>query len=82
VGGVLLTSQVSSGSPDIGPPYLLDAFAAAFLGATQLGGRFHAWDTVIAVLLLGTGKTGLLLVGAPAWAPSMFSGVSCCWRWR
>ena len=75
VGGVLLTSQVSSGSPDIGPPYLLDAFAAAFLGATQLGGRFNAWGTVIAVLLLGTGKTGLLLVGAPAWAPSMFSGV-------
>jgi ribose transport system permease protein len=75
VGGVLLTSQVSSGSPDIGPPYLLDAFAAAFLGATQFGGRFNAWGTVIAVLLLGTGKTGLVLVGAPVWAPSMFAGV-------
>ena len=75
VGAILLTSQVSSGSPDIGPPYLLDAFAAAFLGATQFGGRFNAWGTVIAVLLLGTGKTGLLLVGAPVWAPSMFSGV-------
>jgi ribose transport system permease protein len=74
VGGVLLASQVSSGSPDIGPPYLLDAFAAAFLGATQFGGRFNAWGTVIAVLLLGTGKTGLILVGAPVWAPSMFSG--------
>jgi ribose transport system permease protein len=75
IAGLLLTSQVSSGSPDIGPPYLLDAFAAAFLGATQFGGRFNAWGTVIAVLLLGTGKTGLLLVGAPVWAPSMFAGV-------
>jgi ribose transport system permease protein len=74
IAGLLLTSQVSSGSPDIGPPYLLDAFAAAFLGATQFGGRFNAWGTVIAVLLLGTGKTGLLLVGAPVWAPSMFAG--------
>lgn len=74
IAGVLLGSQVSSGSPNIGPPYLLDAFAAAFLGATQLGGRFNAWGTVIAVLLLGTGKTGLLLVGAPVWAPSMFAG--------
>jgi len=74
IGGVLLASQVSSGSPDIGPPYLLDAFAAAFLGATQFGGRFNAWGTVVAVLLLGTGKTGLVLVGAPTWAPSMFSG--------
>jgi ribose transport system permease protein len=75
VGGVLLASQVSSGSPDIGPPYLLDAFAAAFLGATQLGGRFNAWGTVISVLLLGTGKAGLVLVGAPVWSSSMFTGV-------
>lgn len=75
VAGLLLTSQVSSGSPNIGPPYLLDAFAAAFLGATQFGGRFNAWGTVIAVLLLGTGKTGLLLVGAPTWAPAMFVGL-------
>jgi ribose transport system permease protein len=75
IGGVLLTSQVSAGSPDIGPPYLLNAFAAAFLGATQLGGRFNAWGTVVAVLLLGTGDTGLNLVAAPTWVPSMFSGV-------
>jgi ribose transport system permease protein len=75
IGGVLLTSQVSAGSPDIGPPYLLNAFAAAFLGATQLEGRFNAWGTVVAVLLLGTGDTGLNLVAAPTWVPSMFSGV-------
>jgi ribose transport system permease protein len=75
IAGVLLASQVSSGSPDIGPPYLLDAFAAAFLGATQFGGRFNAWGTIMAVLLLGTGKTGLVLVGAQPWAESMFSGV-------
>jgi ribose transport system permease protein len=75
VAGVLLTSQVSSGSPEIGPPYLLNAFAAAFLGATQFGGRFNAWGTVLAVLLLGTGSTGLTLVGAPSWTSNMFSGV-------
>jgi ribose transport system permease protein len=75
IGGILLASQVSAGSPEIGPPYLLSAFAAAFLGATQFGGRFNAWGTVIAVLLLGTGKSGLLLVGAPVWAPNMFVGV-------
>lgn len=75
IAGVLLASQVSSGSPDIGPPYLLNAFAAAFLGATQFGGRFNAWGTVLAVILLGTGTTGLVLVGAQPWAQSMFSGV-------
>jgi ribose transport system permease protein len=75
VAGILLASQVSSGSPGIGPPYLLDAFAAAFLGATQFGGRFNAWGTVLAVILLGTGTTGLVLVGAQPWAQSMFSGM-------
>jgi ribose transport system permease protein len=75
IAGVLLASQVSSGSPGIGPPYLLNAFAAAFLGATQFGGRFNAWGTVLAVILLGTGTTGLVLVGAQPWAQSMFSGV-------
>ncbi|HTT31586.1 MAG TPA: ABC transporter permease [Solirubrobacteraceae bacterium] len=75
VAGVLLASQVSSGSPGIGPPYLLNAFAAAFLGATQFGGRFNAWGTVLAVILLGTGTTGLVLVGAHPWAQEMFSGM-------
>ena len=52
-----------------GTPYLLPAFAAAFLGATQLKhGRFNAGGTIIAVLLLGTGVTGLALAAAPQWA--------------
>ncbi|WP_249011090.1 ABC transporter permease [Conexibacter sp. DBS9H8] len=75
IAGILLASGVSSGSPGIGPPYLLNAFAAAFLGATQFGGRFNAWGTIIAVILLGTGTTGLVLVGGAPWTQSMFSGV-------
>jgi ribose transport system permease protein len=75
IAGVLLASAVSSGSPGIGPPYLLNAFAAAFLGATQFGGRFNAWGTVLSVILLGTGTTGLVLVGGAPWTQSLFSGV-------
>ena len=75
IAGILLASSVSSGSPGIGPPYLLNAFAAAFLGSTQFGGRFNAWGTVLAVILLGTGTTGLVLVGGAPWTQSMFSGV-------
>ena len=59
--------MLGSGSPTAGTPYLLPAFAAAFLGATQLKhGRFNAGGTIIAVLLLGTGVTGLALANAPA----------------
>ncbi|HEY2936297.1 MAG TPA: ABC transporter permease [Gaiellaceae bacterium] len=74
--GIVLASTVGSGSPEVGTPYLLPVFAGAFLGATQLrGGRFNAGGTVIAVMLLGTGVTGLSLVGAHAWAQTMFVGV-------
>jgi ribose transport system permease protein len=74
--GIVLASTLGSGTPTAGTPYLLPAFAAAFLGATQLArGRFNAGGTLIAVLLLGTGTTGLALANAPQWAGSMFVGV-------
>jgi ribose transport system permease protein len=74
--GIVLASILGSGDPTAGTPYLLPAFAAAFLGATQLkNGRFNAWGTIIAVLLLGTGTTGLALAAAPQWSQEMFVGV-------
>ena len=74
--GIVLASILGSGSPTAGTPYLLPAFAAVFLGATQLkNGRFNAGGTIIAVLLLGTGTTGLALAAAPQWSQAMFVGV-------
>jgi ribose transport system permease protein len=74
--GVVLASYIGSGDPTVGPPYLLPAFASAFLGATQLrAGRFNVPGTLIAVLLIGTGITGLGLAAAPQWAQDMFTGV-------
>ncbi len=74
--GLVLTATIGSGDPTSGTSYLLPAFAAAFLGATQLKhGRFNAGGTLIAVLLLGTGTTGLALASAPQWSSDMFVGV-------
>ena len=74
--GVMLASSLSSGSPSAGTSYLLPAFAASFVGATQFKrDRMNAWGTVVAVLMLGTGTVGLGLVSAPLWAPQMFTGV-------
>ena len=76
IAGIVLASTLGSGDPTAGNPYLLSAFAAAFLGATQLrGGRFNAWGTLIAVLMIGTGIIGLGLASAPSWAPNMFTGI-------
>jgi ribose transport system permease protein len=74
--GIVLASTVSSASTEAGSPYLLPAFAAVFLGATQFKrGRVNAWGVVVAVLLLGSGSTGLGLSNAPLWANSLFTGV-------
>jgi ribose transport system permease protein len=74
--GMMLTGIVGGGSPDIGPPYLIPAFAAAFLGATQLkDGLFNSLGTVMAVLLLGTITEGLALATSSLWAPYVFNGL-------
>lgn len=75
--GVLLASSTASAAPSIGPTYLLPAFAAVFLGSTQIApGRFNIWGTIIAVYVLATGVKGLQLVGAPFWIPDLFNGVA------
>ncbi len=75
--GWLTSAQLAVGDPTIGPPYLLPAFAAAFLGSTQFrGGRYNVWGTVIAVYVLAVGVKGLQLAGAPVWIPDLFNGVA------
>jgi ribose transport system permease protein len=77
VAGIAYTAQVGAHSPGDGPEYLLPAFSAVFLGATQVRvGRFNVWGTVLATLMLGTGAYGLLLSGAPAWTANVFQGVA------
>lgn len=75
--GILATARIGAGDPSLGPAYLLPAFAAAFLGSTQIvPGRFNAWGTVAAVYVIATGVQGLQLAGAPTWLPSVFNGVA------
>jgi ribose transport system permease protein len=75
--GVLVSSNLGTGDPTVGPAYLLPAFAAAFLGSTQFQpGRYNVWGSVFAVYLLGMGVTGLQLGGAPTWIPDLFNGIA------
>lgn len=75
--GVILAAEVGSSSPDIGVPYLLPAFSAVFLGATQIRpGRVNVLGTLIAIFLLATGVKGLQLAGAPSYISSLFNGVA------
>lgn len=75
--GLLVSSNLATGDPTIGPAYLLPAFSAAFLGSTQFReGRFNVWGTVVAVYVLATGVKGLQLAGAPVWIPDLFNGLA------
>lgn len=75
--GVLLAARLGNATPDMGAPYLLPAFSAVFLGATQIRpGRVNVLGTLIAILLLATGVKGLQLLGAPAFITPLFNGVA------
>lgn len=75
--GVLLGAKLGTVSVSVGPPYLLPVFAACFLGTTQLKpGRFNVWGTLLALLLLAIGVTGLQLAGGDIWITDLFNGVA------
>jgi ribose transport system permease protein len=89
IAGVLYAS-LSGPSLTFGAGLLLPAFAAAFLGSTQLHpGRFNVWGMIIAVYVFATGIKGLQLVTSAQWLSDMFYGIalivavaSAVWRQR
>lgn len=75
--GLLLAARLGTGDPTSGPSFLLPAFSAVFLGATQFrAGRYNVWGTVVAVYVLAVGVKGLQLAGAPVWIPDLFNGLA------
>lgn len=73
--GVLFAGQVGQLDPSVAGQFLLQPFAAAFLGATVITvGRFNAVGTLIALYLLNIFVTGLQLLGAQPWVSDVFNG--------
>jgi ribose transport system permease protein len=73
----VMFSSLNGPSLDFGGTLLLPAFAAAFLGSTQLiPGRFNVWGTLLAIYVLATGVQGLQLVSGASWLNDMFNGVA------
>jgi len=73
--GTLLSSLLGSGTLAAADGYLLDAFAAVFLGsATLREGEFHITGTLVGVLILAVGFNGLSIFGAPTHFQPIFKG--------
>ncbi len=69
IASVLISARALNGWAGAGQGYLFGAITAVVLGGTSLtGGRGGAWETLLAVLLLGTLTNGLnLLQVHPYW---------------
>ncbi|MEV7777049.1 ABC transporter permease [Kitasatospora sp. NPDC088351] len=77
VAGVLNTARLQSAGPDGGSAVMLGSIAAVFLGAVvSPRGHLNVGGTVLAVLTLGIGISGLTMMGAPSWVPDVFNGLA------
>ncbi|MFT4148578.1 MAG: ABC transporter permease [Paracoccaceae bacterium] len=75
IAGILLGSILRSGTPSVGPEYLLPAFAASLLGATSIRpGRVNVGGTLLAILILAFSFSGVQQLGAAFYVEYLFNG--------
>ncbi|MDO5711445.1 MAG: ABC transporter permease [Micrococcales bacterium] len=74
--GVMLSSRVISGPPNLGQGYELDAIAAVVIGgASLMGGRGTIWGTALGLLLIQTLNNGLDILIVPAYWQDVIKGI-------
>jgi len=75
--GLIQTGVAGSANPNYGPNLLLPSLTAVFLGATTIRpGEYNVAGTLIAVAFVAVSISGLALMGAPAWAQPVYTGVA------
>ncbi len=75
--GVLLASRLRIGQASVGLEYLLPALVGAFLGSTTIKpGRVNVWGTLVGVIILAVGISGIQQFGGSFWVEPMFNGMT------
>ncbi len=73
--GVLLASKLRIGQASVGLEFLLPALVGAFLGSTTIKpGRVNVWGTIIGVVILAVGISGIQQFGGSFWVEPLFNG--------
>lgn len=73
--GIVLASRITTGQPNAGIAYELDAIAAVVIGGTSLlGGRGSVTGTVIGVLIIGVINNGLDLLNVSSYYQQIIKG--------
>ncbi|MEL6101289.1 MAG: ABC transporter permease [Pseudomonadota bacterium] len=77
VAGVLLAAKLRIGQASVGLEFLLPALVGAFLGSTTIKpGRVNVWGTVVGVVILAVGISGIQQFGGSFWVEPLFNGVT------
>jgi len=75
--GVVLAARLRIGQASVGLEYLLPALVGAFLGSTTIKpGRVNVWGTLVGVLILAVGISGLQQFGAAFFVEPLFNGAT------
>ncbi|MEM6941633.1 MAG: ABC transporter permease [Pseudomonadota bacterium] len=75
--GVLLAAKLRIGQASVGLEFLLPALVGAFLGSTTIKpGRVNVWGTVVGVVILAVGISGIQQFGGSFWVEPLFNGVT------
>ncbi len=74
--GVVLAARITTGQPNAGQAYELDAIAAVVIGGTSLSGGYGTIrGTVLGVLLIGVINNGLDLLSVSSYYQAIIKGV-------
>jgi len=75
--GVILASKLRIGQASVVLEFLLPALVGAFLGSTTIKpGRVNVWGTIIGVVILAVGISGIQQFGGSFWVEPLFNGVT------
>jgi ribose transport system permease protein len=75
--GVILAAKLRIGQASVGLEFLLPALVGAFLGSTTIKpGRVNVWGTIVGVIILAIGISGIQQLGGSFWVEPMFNGLT------
>ncbi len=75
--GVVLAAKLQIGQASVGLDYLLPALVGVFLGSTTIKpGRVNVWGTVVAVIVLAVGISGIQQFGGDFYIEPLFNGAT------
>ncbi|KJZ22686.1 ABC transporter permease [Tritonibacter mobilis] len=75
IAGVVLAAKLRIGQASVGLEFLLPALVGAFLGSTTIKpGRVNVWGTLIGVIILAVGISGIQQLGGAFYVEPLFNG--------